>query len=73
MFWLILAAAIVGLFWYMIKAPGVSYSGPLKPVTAHEVQLAENMSRHIIRRDTLDCEGRNVALGDVSFFLRRPT
>jgi hypothetical protein len=48
MFWLILAAAIAGLLWYMIRAPGVSYSGPLKPVTGDEVQLVENLSRHVI-------------------------
>jgi len=47
-FWLALAAAIAGLLWYMINAPGVSYSGPLKPVTGDEVQLAENLSRHVI-------------------------
>src|SRR4030095_1849199 len=47
-FWLILAAAIVGLLWYMIEAPGVSYSGPLKPVTEDEVQLVENLRRHVI-------------------------
>src|SRR4030095_8492155 len=44
--WLTLAAATAWLLWYMTTAPGVSYSGPLKPLTGEEAQLAEKLRRH---------------------------
>ena len=48
LFWLTLAAATAWLLWYMTTVPGVSYSGPLKPLTADETRLAENLRRHVI-------------------------
>ena len=48
LFWLTLAAATAWLLWYMTTVPGVSYSGPLKPLTADETRLAENLRHHVI-------------------------
>jgi Zn-dependent M28 family amino/carboxypeptidase len=46
-FWLTLAAATAWLLWYMTTVPGVSYSGALKPLTAEETRLADNLRRHV--------------------------
>ena len=49
LFWLaLLAAATAWLLWYMTAMPGVSYSGPLKPLTGDETRLAKNLRRHVI-------------------------
>jgi len=47
LFWLTLAAAIAWLLWYMVRVPGVSWSGALQPITAEEKFLADNVRRHI--------------------------
>lgn len=46
-FWLALGAATAWLLWYMVKVPGASYSGALKPITAEEKLLADNLRRHV--------------------------
>jgi len=46
-FWLTLAAAVAWLLWYMVKVPGVSYSGTLKPLSAEEQFIAGNLRRHV--------------------------
>ena len=47
LFWLALAAAMALLLSYMVAMPGASYAGPLKPLTADERVLAENLRRHV--------------------------
>jgi Zn-dependent M28 family amino/carboxypeptidase len=47
LFWLTVAAAISALLWYMVKVPGVSYTGALQPLTAEEKLLADRLSRHV--------------------------
>jgi Zn-dependent M28 family amino/carboxypeptidase len=42
-----LAIAIVSALSYMVATPGSSYSGALKPLTAEERVLAENLRRHV--------------------------
>ncbi len=46
-FWLILAAATAWLLWYMVKVPGASYSGALKPLSAEELIMAEHLRGHV--------------------------
>jgi hypothetical protein len=46
-FWLTLAAAIAGLLWYMVSVPGASHSGPLKPLTGDERELAASLREHV--------------------------
>jgi hypothetical protein len=46
-FWILLAAGMAWLLWYMVSVPGKSYSGPLKPLTAEETQLRENLRAHV--------------------------
>jgi Zn-dependent M28 family amino/carboxypeptidase len=46
-FALALAAAIVSLVSYMVAMPGSSYSGALKPLTADERVLVENLRHHV--------------------------
>lgn len=46
-FWLALAAATAWLLWYMVKVPGVSHAGALKPLTGDEQLIAENLRRHV--------------------------
>jgi len=46
-FWLTLAAATAWLLWYMVKVPGASYSGALKPLTGEEQIIAGNLRRHV--------------------------
>ena len=46
-FWILLAAGIAWLLWYMVIVPGKSYSGALKPLTAEETELRENLRRHV--------------------------
>ncbi len=45
--WLTLAAATAWLLWTMTSVPGVSHSGALKPLTAEETLLADNLRRHV--------------------------
>jgi len=46
-FWLTLAVATAWLLWYMVKMPGASYSGALKPLTGEEQVIAGNLRRHV--------------------------
>ena len=46
-FWLTLAAATAWLLWYMVKVPGASYRGALKPLAGEEQLVAANLRRHI--------------------------
>src|SRR5688572_20166218 len=47
LFWLALAAATAWLLWYMVAMPGAGYAGALKPLTAYEKLLVENLRRHV--------------------------
>ncbi|UCF76157.1 MAG: aminopeptidase, partial [Betaproteobacteria bacterium] len=47
LFWLTVAAAIALLLWYMVKVPGISYTGALEPLTAEEKLLADRLGRHV--------------------------
>ena len=47
LFWLAVAAAIAWLLWFMVKVPGVSYTGALQPLSAEEKLLADRLSRHV--------------------------
>src|SRR5262245_13264531 len=47
LFWLTLAAATAWLLWYMVKLPGASYTGPLKPLSEEERVIADNLRRHV--------------------------
>jgi hypothetical protein len=46
-FWLTLAVAITWLLWYMVKVPGASYSGELKPLTGDEAVISANLRMHV--------------------------
>jgi hypothetical protein len=46
-FWLLPLAAIAGLLWYMVAAPGASHSGALPPLTDGEKDLAANLREHV--------------------------
>ena len=46
--WLFLTAATAFLMWYMLWMPGKSYSGALRPLSAEESQLSNNLRRHIM-------------------------
>jgi len=46
-FWLALAAAMAWLLWFMVKVPGVSYAGALKPLTEEERVIAANLRAHV--------------------------
>ena len=46
-FWLALAAATAWLLWYMVRVPGVSYSGALRPLRVEEQVVAANLQRHV--------------------------
>jgi len=47
LFWLTLAAATGWLLWYMVKVPGASYTGPLKPLSDDEKLIAGNLRGHV--------------------------
>src|SRR5687767_10086041 len=47
-FWVVLTAAVAGLLWYMLWMPGKSYSGALRPLSAEEAQLRDNLRRHVV-------------------------
>lgn len=47
LFWLILAAAVACLLWFMVAQPGASYRGALKPLMADEQRLVDNLRRHV--------------------------
>src|SRR5262245_44409282 len=47
LFWLTLAAATAWLLWYMVKLPGASYTGPLKPLSEEERAIADSLRRHV--------------------------
>lgn len=53
-FWVLLAAGIAWLLWYMVTVPGKSYTGPLKPLTAEEITLRDNLRRHVAAIATLE-------------------
>jgi Zn-dependent M28 family amino/carboxypeptidase len=46
-FWILLAASVAWLLWYMVTVPGKSYSGPLKPLTTRDIELRDNLRRHV--------------------------
>jgi Zn-dependent M28 family amino/carboxypeptidase len=46
-FWILLAAGVACLLWYMVSVPGKSHSGALKPLTPGQVELRENLRRHV--------------------------
>jgi len=46
-FWLALAGATAWLLWFMVKVPGVSYTGALKPLADAERVIASNMREHV--------------------------
>ena len=47
-FWLIVAAAIAGLIWFMVAVPGSSYRGALSPLTVEERELEASLRRHVM-------------------------
>jgi Zn-dependent M28 family amino/carboxypeptidase len=47
LFWLTLAAATVWLLWYMVKVPGISHDGLLKPLNEEERVIAANLRAHV--------------------------
>jgi len=46
-FWLTLAVATAWLLWYMVKVPGASHSGALKPLTGEEQVISANLRAHV--------------------------
>lgn len=46
-FWLTLAALTAWLLWYMVAVPGKSHTGALKPLSAEETLLRDNLRRHV--------------------------
>ena len=46
-FWLILAAALAALLWYLVAMPGQSHSGALEPLTEDERALAADLREHV--------------------------
>ena len=46
-FWLILAAAIAGLLWYMMAMPGESRAGALQPLSEDERALVDDLREHV--------------------------
>jgi len=46
-FWILLAAGVACLLWYMVAVPGKSYYGALKPLTAEELEVCDNLRRHV--------------------------
>lgn len=47
LFWLAVAAVIAWLLWFMVKVPGISYTGALPPLSSEEKLLADRLSRHV--------------------------
>jgi hypothetical protein len=47
LFWLLLAAALAWLLWFMVKVPGESHRGPLPALTEDETRLAASLRRHV--------------------------
>ena len=47
-FWILLATGTAALLWYMVWTPGKPYSGALRPLSAEEEQLRDNLRRHVI-------------------------
>lgn len=47
LFWLIVAAAVAGLLWFMVKVPGASHAGVLPALSAEEIRLAADLRRHV--------------------------
>ena len=46
-FWLILAAAVAWLLWYMVWVPGASYRGPLESLSEPEREIEANLRGHV--------------------------
>jgi hypothetical protein len=46
-FWILLGTGIAWLLWYMIAVPGESYRRALRPLTAEEAEIRENLRRHV--------------------------
>jgi hypothetical protein len=45
--WILLAAGVAWLLWFMVAVPGTPYSGALRPLTAEEARLSDNLRRHV--------------------------
>ena len=48
MMFLLLAAGTAALLWYVVWMPGKPYSGPLRPLSAGETELRDNLHRHVL-------------------------
>jgi hypothetical protein len=46
-FWVLLAALLAWLLWYMVAMPGESWRGPLPAASADETRLAGDLRRHV--------------------------
>lgn len=46
--WLAIAAAAAWSLWYMVSVPGVSYRGPLAPLSGADRELESNLRRHVV-------------------------
>lgn len=47
LWWILFAAGLAGLFWFMVWTPGESHRGPLPPLTEDEGKLAAALRRHV--------------------------
>ena len=54
--WLALAAATAWLLWYMVKVPGVSYAGALKPLTDGNMAFDPSLQGTSEHRASPRCE-----------------
>jgi len=46
-FWILLAAAVAWLFWFMVATPGEPYRGPLPAASEDEKRLAGMLRKHV--------------------------
>jgi hypothetical protein len=46
-FWILLAAAVAWLFWFMVATPGEPYRGALPEASDEEKRLAAALRKHI--------------------------
>lgn len=44
---LLFLVIIIGGSWFMMRMPGLSYHGPLAPLTTHEQQLRDELKKHV--------------------------
>ena len=75
-FWLVGAAALAALFYFMIAMPGRSHRGDLPPLAAEGKALAERLRKHVVelsrneRNDDLETAARYISAAfgpDASF------